>query len=109
MARIRVHSRQIPNFVRDHPVLLTASYQGRRLLAWDIGFTQYGVPIEWTPRFEAATLSGREGDVSVIAYSSGTAVNQACRRVVEVKDNRVRISSDTLRTLQLLFGFRSLP
>ena len=109
VARIRVHSRQIPNFVRDHPVLLTASYQGRRLLAWDIGFSQYGVPIEWTPRFEAASLSGHEGDVSVIAYSSSTVDNQACRRVVEVKDNRVRISSDTLRTLQLLFGFRSIP
>lgn len=106
VARIRVVTSQIPNFVRNHPTLLTAPYGGRTLLAWDIGFSQYGIPIKWTPRFEAIEIDGDQGDVSVIAYSSRSVSDQACRQVVTVKGNQVRISTNTLRTLQLLFGYR---
>lgn len=104
LARIRILTSQIPNFVRNHPTLLTAPHEGRKLLAWDIGFSQYGIPIEWTPRFETTEIDGDQGDVFVIAYSSGTVSDQTCRQVVKVKGNQVRISTDTLRTLQLLFG-----
>lgn len=104
VARIRVITHQIPDFVRNNPALVTAPYQGRRLFAWDIGFGQYGVPLEWIPRFESCELAGRKGDVSVIAYSSGTVNTQSCRQVVKSKGKQVQVSSETLRTLQLLFG-----
>ena len=105
VARIRVITKQIPDFVYNHPALVTAPYHGRRLLGWDIGFSEYGVPLEWTPRFESSGLSGRQGDVSVIAYSSRTMSAQSCRKVVKSNGKQVKISSGTLRTLQLLFGF----
>lgn len=109
VARIRVCTSEIPDFVRNHPALLTAAYQGRRLCAWDIGFSQYGLPLAWTPRFETSKVSGRAGDVSVIAYSSSTVREQSCRQLVKVNGDKVRISSATLRTLQLIFGFTTSP
>jgi murein DD-endopeptidase MepM/ murein hydrolase activator NlpD len=103
-ARIRVITPQIPDFVRNHPALVTAPYQGRKLFAWDIGFSQYGVPLVWTPRFESCELIGRKGDVSVIAYSASTVGVQSCRQVVKSKGKKVQISKETYRTLQLLFA-----
>ena len=108
-ARIRVVTGEIPDFIRKNAALLTKPYQGRRLTAWDIGFSQYGAPLVWTPCFEPLEKLGRAGDVYVLAYSSRTVKAQPCRQLVNVKGKQVRISPNTLRTLQLLFGFDAAP
>ncbi|HAV12098.1 MAG TPA: M23 family peptidase [Opitutae bacterium] len=105
-ARIRVHTSQVPSFVRNYPALVTRSYQGQQLIAWDIAFTQYGVPKEWTPRFIDEGLSGRRGDVKVLAYSPKLLEKQTCRNVLNMGGRTPSISSGTITSLKKIFGFK---
>lgn len=105
-ARIRVQTSAVPGFVKDYPSLVTRPYAGRQLVAWDIAFSQYGVPKEWTPRFAEENIGGRPGDVKVLAYSPSLLQDQTCRRVLDVGGATPKISSGTLSTLKKLFGFK---
>lgn len=104
--RIRVHSAKVPDFVQRYPALVTRPYAGHELVAWDIAFSQFGVPMEWTPRFAEEGLPGQAGDVRVISYAPGLLEQQSCRRVIRVNTGRPTPSKDTLVQLKKLFGFR---
>ncbi len=106
VARLRVHTSKIPSFVRNYPALVTQSYSGRQVVAWDIAFTEFGLPKEWTPRFADEQLEGRSGDVRILSYSPRILENQTCRRVVELGGKTPTVSKWTLTSLKLLFGFR---
>jgi murein DD-endopeptidase MepM/ murein hydrolase activator NlpD len=105
-ARIRVHTAKVPAFVRDYPALVTRSYAGRNLVAWDIAFTQYGVPKEWTPRFSEEPLGQRAGEVQVLAYNPRLLEGQTCRRVIRLGGRVPTIAPGTVTTLKKLFGFK---
>lgn len=105
-ARIRVHSAKVPDFVRNYPALLTRPYEGRDLAAWDIAFTQYGLPKAWTPRFVDERLKGRSGDVRVLAYNRQLIEAQSCRQVIRLGGQLPTIAPGTVTTLKKLFGFK---
>ena len=105
-ARLRVHTRQIPDFVRNYPALVTQAYAGRQVVAWDVAFTDFGLPKEWTPRFAEEALGGQAGDVRILSYSPRILENQTCRRVVELGGKTPTVSKWTLKTLKMLFDFR---
>ncbi len=105
-ARIRVYTPNIPDFVQRYPALVTRPYQPSDLVAWDIAFSKYGVPKEWTPRFASENLNGQPGDVTILAYNPELLKKQTCRRVLNLKGTNPRISSGTLATLKKLFEFK---
>ena len=105
-ARIRVQTSIIPGFVKNYPALVTRPYGGRKVIAWDIAFSKYGVPKEWTPRFAEEDIGGRVGDVKVLAYSPSILNVQSCRRVLDIAGSTPKISSGTLITIKKLFGFK---
>lgn len=105
-ARIRVHTAKVPAFVRDYPALVTRPYDGRNLVAWDIAFTQYGVPKEWTPRFSEEEVGGRAGEVRVLAYNPRLLEAQSCRRIIRLGGRVPTIAPGTVTTLKKLFGFK---
>lgn len=105
-ARIRVYSGQVPDFVSNYPALVTKPFAGRTVVAWDIAFTQYGVPKEWTPRFADEGLTGSPGEVKVIAYNPPLLEAQSCRRVLDVGGGNPSIASGTISTIKKLFGFK---
>lgn len=104
--RIRVHTAKVPDFVRRYPALVTRAYHGRELVAWDIAFTEFGVPKEWTPRFADEGLPGRSGDVRVLTYHPELLAAQTCRRVIDLNGGRPTIAAGTVTTLKKLFGFK---
>jgi murein DD-endopeptidase MepM/ murein hydrolase activator NlpD len=106
VARIRVFTSQVPDFVNNFPALVTKPYQGQEVVAWDIAFTQYGVPKEWIPRFAADNLDGQAGEVKVIAYNPSLLKEQTCRRVLNVSGSTPTISSGTISSIKKLFGFK---
>ena len=103
--RIRVFSNQVPDFVRNYPALLTESFAGKTVVAWDIAFTQYGVPKELTPRFAEDKLKGQAGDVKIIAYHPGLLKSQSCHRVLDLSGSSPKIASGTITAIKKLFGF----
>ena len=103
--RIRMYTARVPDFVRRYPALVTRTYEGRAVVAWDIAFTEFGVPKEWTPRFAGEELSGRQGDVRVLTYNPALLEAQSCRRVIRIGGGQPTIAPGTLSTLKKLFGF----
>lgn len=108
VARIRVYTTQVPDFVQNFSALVTRPFEGQRIVAWDIAFSKYGLPKEWTPRFASDGLSGQAGDVTVIAYDPKMLEQQTCRRVLNINGSSAAptISRATISTLQKLFGFK---
>jgi len=104
-ARIRVYASDIPDFVQRYPALVTRAYHPSKLVAWDIAFSKYGVPREWTPRLVDEQLTGQPGDVTLLAYNPGLLSDQTCNRVVRLIGAEPMISKETLNTLKKLFGF----
>jgi murein DD-endopeptidase MepM/ murein hydrolase activator NlpD len=105
-ARIRVYSNRVPDFVRNFPALVTKPWEGKAVVAWDIAFTEYGVPKEWTPRFAEEGLPGQPGEVKAIAYNPTLLEAQTCRRVLNVSGSNPSIASGTITSIQKLFGFK---
>ena len=103
--RIRVFSNQVPDFIRNYPSLLTESFEGKTVVAWDIAFTLYGVPKEWTPRFAGEKLKGQAGDVKIITYHPSLLESQSCYRVLNVSGPSPKITFLTIATIRKLFGF----
>lgn len=105
-ARVRVYTEETPAFVRDYPELLTRPVDGGEIVGWDIGFTRFGVPRTWTPRFRGEIPEGRRGDVRFLAYDRDRAENQTCKRVVGFSGSgKPELTEATLQTLRKLFGF----
>jgi len=104
--RIRVYSHEVPNFVRNFPALVTKPFEGKTVVAWDIAFTKYGLPKEWTPRFVEDNLKGQAGDVKVIAYNPTLLESQTCRRVLNIGGSNPTLSSGIITTIKKLFGFK---
>ncbi|MFT4901689.1 MAG: murein DD-endopeptidase MepM/ murein hydrolase activator NlpD [Lentimonas sp.] len=106
VARIRIFTTQIPDFVENYAALVTRPYVGQQVIAWDIAFSQYGLPKEWTPRFADEDLAGEAGNVSVLAYSPDLLSAQTCRQVLNIRSSGPTVSAGTLDTLKKLFGFK---
>lgn len=105
-ARIRVQSTRIPDFVRNYPALLTRPYANREVVAWDIAFTQFGVPVQWTPRFVEEGLGGRPGEVRVLTYNPELIQSQSCNRILQMGGKVPTIAPGTVTILKKLFGFK---
>jgi len=105
-ARIRVYTTQVPDFVTNYSALVTRSYTGKQVVAWDIAFSEYGIPKEWTPRFVEEDIAGRSGDVRVLAYDPRRIKAKNCRHVLNINGKFPTISAGTLSTLKKLFGFK---
>jgi len=105
-ARIRVHSSKVPSFVQNYPALLRRGYAGRNIVAWDIAFTQFGLPKEWTPRFAEEKLGGYAGEVRVLAYNPKLLEAQSCRRVIRLGGKVTTIAPATVTTIKKLFGYK---
>ncbi|MEM1222022.1 MAG: M23 family metallopeptidase [Verrucomicrobiota bacterium] len=105
-ARIRVYSSKTPSFIKNYEALMTRPLENRKLVAWDIAFTPFGLPKAWTPRYLDEGLSGQAGDVKVLAYNPKFVEEQTCRRVLDPGAKAPSVSSTTIRILKKLFGFK---
>ncbi len=105
VARIRIHTSKIPDFVQNYPALVTSLYGDNTVVAWDVAFTRYGLPKEWTPRFANEKLLGQAGVVKVLAYDQKH-LKQSCHRVLDPGIKYPAISEETLSTLHKLFDFK---
>ncbi len=105
-ATLRVVTSQTPDFIRRYPNLLERSADRGNVVAWDIAFTWYGLPLRWNPRFAGEGFQGNQGDVQVLRYHRPLIEGQACRRLLTWRSGRAEPSAQTLTTLKKIFGFQ---
>lgn len=104
-ARVRVFTEKKPGFLKEYPSLLTQNLKSGSIVAWDLAFTDFGVPKEWTPRFAEEALTGSPGEVQILSYAPERLNRQTCHRVLDVTGNKVVLTKETKATLEKLFGF----
>ena len=103
VARIRIYTTEIPFFVREHPRLAIRPYRDREVVGWDIGFTRYGVPKEWIPRFAGEIAEEAEGSIQVLAYDPDIFSGKRCRRLFSGSRISPQLSTGTIATIEKLF------
>jgi murein DD-endopeptidase MepM/ murein hydrolase activator NlpD len=106
VAHLRVFTNKVPDFIKRYPAVVIGSYDHENLVAWDIAFTDFGLPMQWTPRFTKNKIRVQEGSVSILSYAPDRLKRQSCHRVLELKEGRPSLSSQTIATVQKLFGFK---
>lgn len=106
VAHLRVYTNKVPDFVKRYPALVVGSYDSKKLVAWDIAFTDFGLPIRWTPRFAKNNIDIQEGAVSILSYAPDRLSRQSCHRVLELEEGLPSLSLQTIATVQKLFRFR---
>lgn len=106
--RIRVYARRIPDFVERYPELLTRPYVNRKVVAWDIEFSRYGLPKAWTPRFaedDDGLPEKSPGSVQLLAYNPRVLGEQKCRPMVDSLGASPALTSGVLSSVRKLFVF----
>lgn len=104
---LRVATAEVPNFIRRYPSLKTmAPPPGARVVAWDVDFTWYGLPFQWTPRSAEEVPPAHSGDVTLL-YADKSAFAGDCRHTLLFhRDGSVELGSTLRNDLRIIFGFR---
>src|SRR5690606_22058452 len=104
---LRVKSERLPDFVRRYPTMLSGAIPASGVAGWEIGFTGFGLPKEWRAlAADDALLIEQREQVQVVWYDAELVATFACTDSLTLNRGRPAIGAQTLRSLQLLFGFR---
>lgn len=103
---LRVATRNIPDFIRRYPGLLTRPIPTEGVSGWDIEYTWYGLPKAWTPLKKEDISTSVSGDVTLVDYDPD-AFHSPCRMtLVFGKNEEVLLGKRLQDDLRLMFGFR---
>lgn len=100
--KIRIHTKEIPDYVKRYPQFLTKSYQGENLMGWDIGFTWFGLPVEWTPLHKGDHPSGKQGSMSVISYNQSVLKANPSKKMIGM-GKKITVEKDLQKHMEILF------
>jgi murein DD-endopeptidase MepM/ murein hydrolase activator NlpD len=99
--RVQVINPKVPDFLLRNRGLLKERFSVANLKGWQIGFTAWGLPVEWTP----IQAEIPEGTARVKLLSADETLVQAysCRHTIRTYKGRSVIGEETFRILDLLF------
>ncbi len=100
--KIRISTREIPDFIKRYPEFLTRLYSSDDLVGWDIGFTWFGLPKEWTPLTAGEQLIGKSGSIKVLGYDTTLLKANPSKKMVNLKNGTV--GSDLEKHMEILFN-----
>jgi murein DD-endopeptidase MepM/ murein hydrolase activator NlpD len=107
---LRVTTAVVPDFVRRYPGLLTKPVPKSGVAGWDIDFTWYALPMQWTPLPAGTPGLGKPGALALVSYDPAEFKECACRDTLlfnAAKPGSPPKLGEYLRdTIKLLFGFK---
>jgi murein DD-endopeptidase MepM/ murein hydrolase activator NlpD len=105
-AILRIHQSEIPDFIIRYPALLNRVIDPKRqLVAWDIHFTWYGLPLRWDPLYRDEGVLGMPGNVQILRYNRALIDANGCRRLLSFSiDGRASLARYGETTLAKLFS-----
>lgn len=106
VARVRIATERVPDFVLRYPELLTEEVPAAGVAGWEIKVNATGLPFAWTP-LRAADVIGLRANQVVIADVDADALKRyRCKSIVERRRGESRPGRDLETMLQLVFGLR---
>lgn len=106
---LRVRTSKIPFFIKQYPSLLSQKIPYETIQGWEIDYTSYGLPKQWTPLQKDDILFLKTpGEVTVVYYDAVLDSKSACRSMIKKdgKTGELTLSKTVRSHLQILFGFR---
>lgn len=101
---VRIETDKVPDFVLRYPELLAASLPAGGVVAWEIDFSRYGLPVRWVPiSGKSVTKATRDG-VRLLWVREGLETERNCRDTVELTRRGYRIGGGTRQILEILFS-----
>lgn len=101
---VQIRTTTTPSFVKWNPSLLTRSVQADAVHGWEIAFTAYGLPKEWTPLGQGDVASLKDGKPQVVDFDSRELGRYGCREMIRVQSGAATLSGEGINVLSLIFG-----
>ena len=102
---LRVATRRVPDYIVRYPGLLTRSVQPEHIVGWEVDFTWYGLPKQWTPLLKEDITTQTAGSVALVGYDKNAFAGH-CRDTLLFRSSEVLFGKALKDDIQLLFGFR---
>lgn len=103
--RVRVGTDRIPDMILRYPKLSTRPVPAGGVVAWDIDFTWYGLPIRWTPRTAAEIGPQRSGSLVLLAANQDAFKGNCRQTVLFSADGTARMGDRLEGDIRQIFGF----
>lgn len=106
VARVRIATMQVPDFVTRYPSLLTRPIPLGAVSGWDIAFNWTGVPFSWTP-LSAAEVAGLSREVPrFLDVNADVERREKSKSIATSRRGNWSPGKDLETVLQQLFGIR---
>lgn len=103
---LRVATREVPDFIRRYAGLLSRPIPVEGVYGWDIDYTWYGLPKQWTPLTQNDVRTRTSGDVTLVDYDRSVFEGKCRGTLVFGPGDAVTLGNRLQDDLRLIFGFR---
>ncbi len=102
---LRILNTKIPNFLQRYPSLVTKNVEKNNIMAWDIDFTWFAMPIRWTPLY-TVDKKNKTKTILVTAYNNNVLNEHKYKDCLFIKKDKTQEFGKVLKkTLDLLFDY----
>ena len=106
VARVRIATHKVPDFVLRYPGLLTADIPMVDVAGWDIKVNWTGLPVSWTPLSAMEMIGWRPNEVRFFDVDNDALRKYRCKSIVVSRHEKSAPGKDIEIVLQQLFGLR---
>lgn len=106
VARVRIATNRVPDFVQRYPELLTGEVPMGGVGGWEIKVNATGIPFSWTP-LKAADVIGLPANAVKLSDVNAEAIKRfRCKSIAVARRGDYVPGRDLETMLQLVFGLR---
>ncbi|MBW8782448.1 MAG: M23 family metallopeptidase [Verrucomicrobia bacterium] len=106
VARVRIATRKVPDFVQRYPELLTKEIPASGVAGWEVKVNWTGLPFSWTPLGAMEVIGYRPDEVRLLEVDAAALRKTRCKAIAVTRHGATVPGKDLETVLQLLFGLR---
>ncbi len=106
LAKVRIATRTVPDFVRRYPALLTKEIPMAGVAGWEIKVSWTGLPFSWTPLESNDVVGWKTNEVRLLDVDAESVRKHRCKAVAVLRRGNYVPGKDLDTVLQQVFGLR---
>jgi len=106
VARVRVATALVPDFVLRYPALLTAEVPAAGVAGWDVKVNATGLPIAWTPLNAMDLIAYLPNEVRFFDVDAAALKRYRCKSIAVLRRGEYQPGRDLETMLQQVFELR---
>jgi murein DD-endopeptidase MepM/ murein hydrolase activator NlpD len=106
VAKVRIATRTVPDFVLRYPSLLTTEVPMSGVAGWEFKVNATGLPFSWTPLTATDVIGYRTNEVRLSDVDAEALKRFRCKSIAVLRRGEYQTGRDLETMLQLVFGLR---